>query len=58
MIAAYIDHDRPHSGLDYRTPREVRATWDDAQEALPKMAAQPVNIGRERSSAHAELTAV
>ena len=25
MIAAYIDHyhDRPHSRLDYRTPREV-----------------------------------
>ena len=33
VIAAYIDHyhDRPHSRLDYRTPREVRATWDDAQ---------------------------
>ena len=25
-LAAYIDsyHDRPHSGLDYRTPKEVR----------------------------------
>jgi putative transposase len=33
VIAAYIDHyhDRPHSRLDYRTPRELRATWDDAQ---------------------------
>jgi putative transposase len=41
VIAAYIDHyhDRPHSRLDYRTPREVRATWDDAQEALQKQAA-------------------
>lgn len=28
-LAAYINryHDRPHSGLDYRTPREVAATW-------------------------------
>jgi putative transposase len=41
VIAAYIDHyhGRPHSRLDYRTPREVRATWDDAQEALLKDAA-------------------
>ena len=41
VIAAYIDHyhDRPHSRLDYRTPCEVRATWDDTQEALQKMAA-------------------
>jgi len=41
VIAAYIDHyhDRPNSRLDYKTPREVRATWDDAQEALQKTAA-------------------
>ena len=28
-IGAYVDHyhDRPHSGLDYRTPKEVRQTW-------------------------------
>ena len=41
VIAAYIDHyhHRPHSGLDYRTPKEVRRTWDDAQEALHKAAA-------------------
>ena len=41
VIAAYIDHyhDRPHSRLDYRTPREVRATWDDAQGALQNIAA-------------------
>ena len=31
VIAAYVDgyHDRPHSRLDYRTPREVAATWND-----------------------------
>ena len=30
-IEAYIDayHHRPHSGLNYRTPREVAATWKD-----------------------------
>ena len=41
VIAAYIDHyhHRPHSRLDYRTPREVRATWDDAQGALQNIAA-------------------
>ena len=41
VIAAHIDHyhDRPHSRLDYRTPREVRATWDDAQGALQNIAA-------------------
>jgi len=41
QIAAYIDHyhDRPHSRLDYRTPREVRATWDDAQEGQLRTAA-------------------
>ena len=39
-IGRYVDryHDRPHSSLDYRTPREVRQTWDDAQE-LQKQAA-------------------
>ena len=32
-IGAYVeryDH-RPHSGLDYRTPLEVRQTWEDLQ---------------------------
>ena len=31
MIGAFIDryHHRPHSGLAYRTPREVAATWKD-----------------------------
>jgi putative transposase len=39
-IGGHVDgyHDHPHSGLDYRTPREVRKTWDDAQE-LQKQAA-------------------
>jgi putative transposase len=38
-IAAYIDeyHDRPHSGLGYRTPREVAQTWQNP-EALQKAA--------------------
>lgn len=41
VIAAYIDHyhHRPHSRLNYRTPSEVRQTWDDAQEPLQKAAA-------------------
>jgi putative transposase len=32
-IGGYVDryHHRPHSGLDYRTPLEVRQTWDDLQ---------------------------
>ena len=32
-IGGYVDryHHRPHSGLDYRTPLEVRQTWDDHQ---------------------------
>lgn len=43
-IGAYVDryHERPHSGLDYRTPKEVRQTWEDAQderEVLRKEAA-------------------
>jgi putative transposase len=41
VIATYIHHyhDRPHSRLDYRTPSEVRQTWDDAQDQLQKQAA-------------------
>lgn len=43
-IGAYVEryNDRPHSGLDHRTPKEVRETWEDAQEetdALRKEAA-------------------
>jgi hypothetical protein len=32
--AAYIDtyHQRPHSGLAYRTPAEVAQTWRDRQD--------------------------
>jgi putative transposase len=43
VIAAYIDHyhDRPHSRLDYRTPREVRATWDDATAQLQNSRPEP-----------------
>jgi putative transposase len=39
-IASYIDsyHHRPHSGLRYRTPTEVRQTWEDGQR-LAKSAA-------------------
>jgi len=39
-IGGYVDryHHRPHSGLDYRTPLEVRRTWEDHQE-LQKQAA-------------------
>jgi putative transposase len=39
-IGGYVTryHDRPHSSLDYQTPREVRQTWTDAQE-LQKQAA-------------------
>ncbi len=35
-VAAYIDayHHRPHSGLRYRTPAEVRKTWEDGQRLL------------------------
>jgi len=33
-IGTYVDryHSRPHSSLSYRTPKEVRQTWEDAQE--------------------------
>jgi putative transposase len=32
-IGGYVDryHHRPHSGLDYRTPLELRQTWEDLQ---------------------------
>jgi putative transposase len=38
-IGGYVEryHHRPHSGLDYRTPLEVRRTWEDGQ--LQKTAA-------------------
>jgi putative transposase len=33
-IGGYVDryHQRPHSGLNYRTPDEVRRTWEDLPE--------------------------
>ena len=36
VITAYVDryHDRPHSGLAYRTPAEVAQTWEDGQTRL------------------------
>ena len=36
VIGVYIDgyHHRPHSGLAYRTPREVAATWNDHDDEL------------------------
>ncbi len=39
-IGGYVDryHHRPHSGLNYRTPDEVRRTWE-AQQQLQKQAA-------------------
>ena len=39
-IGGYVDryHHRPHSGLAYRTPTEVRRTWED-QQGLQKLAA-------------------
>ncbi|MFN8159593.1 MAG: IS3 family transposase [Solirubrobacterales bacterium] len=38
-IGAYVDryHERPHSGLDYRTPKEVRQTWEDAQDETDRL---------------------
>ena len=42
-IGAYVEryHHRPHSTLDYRTPKEVRRIWEDARgaETLRKEAA-------------------
>jgi putative transposase len=39
-VARYVEryHHRPHSGLNYRTPEEVRQTWEDPQ-GLRKQAA-------------------
>jgi putative transposase len=39
-IGGYVEryHHRPHSGLNYRTPHEVRRTWEDGQR-LQKTAA-------------------
>jgi putative transposase len=54
-LAAHIDHyhHRPHSGLDYRTPKQVRQTWDDAQEQPLKLAACTVNTRREQATVRA-----
>ena len=52
---AHVDHyhDLPHLGIDYRTPKEVRQTWEDAREefnGLQKQAACRVHGRRERST--------
>jgi len=38
-IGGYVDryHHRPHSGLNYRTPAEVRRTWEDGQREQQKI---------------------
>jgi len=43
-IGGYIDryHHRPHSGPNYRTPDEVRRTWEDPPQRR-KQAARTVN---------------
>jgi putative transposase len=35
-VGGYVDryHHRPHSGLNYRTPLEVRETWEDLQKTV------------------------
>jgi putative transposase len=40
-LVVYVEryHHRPHSGLNYLTPKEVRQTWDDAQEQPLRLAA-------------------
>ena len=47
-IGGYVDrcHHRPHSGLNYRTPDEVRRTWED----LPR------DSWATLTSAHADLS--
>ena len=38
-IGAYVEryHHRPHQFLGYRTPKEVRKTWEDAQEQFDEL---------------------
>src|SRR5687767_4719589 len=45
-IATYVTHyhHRPHSRLDYRTPREVAATWNDGGLTPPN----PSGLNRQR----------
>lgn len=40
VIASYINdyHHRPHSGLNYRTPREVATAWKDYEDQLNQAA--------------------
>src|SRR5215218_2580460 len=45
VIGDYVTHyhDRPHSRLDYRTPREVAATWNDEGQTP-----NPSGLNRQR----------
>jgi hypothetical protein len=49
-IRGYVDryHQRPHSSLNYRTPLEVRQTWEDLRETL--FGSGRPTMGRSRSS--------
>ena len=40
VVGAYVDryHHRPHSGLNYKTPREVAALWQDHRDELNQAA--------------------
>ena len=45
-IGAYVDHyhDRPHLGIDYRTPKAVRPTWVDARGRVRRGATETESI--------------
>src|SRR4051812_32394402 len=49
VIGSYVIHyhDRPHSRLDYRTPLEVAATWNDGGQTHLIPAARTVNAAGE-----------
>jgi hypothetical protein len=53
LSSAATYHDLAHLGIDYRTPKEVRQTWEDAREAfdgLQKQAARTCQ--REAGAVH------
>jgi putative transposase len=47
VIGNYVDrcHDRPHSRLDYNTPREVAATWNDGGQ--PHLTQRPNTVNAD-----------
>jgi hypothetical protein len=61
-IAGYIDryHHRPHSGLGYRTPLEVRATWEDPfrQNTRPEVNGEGVQASATLAGALAACLAL